>query len=541
MKKTVLFICFLLITSIVIALPSCDMISNDNKNAFTDYSISKQTVYDENGIKVTVLGAAIDENGNPGLKIQAKNNTSRPVNICVTGFAINNISFIQSSYAGPNADMDAVLNPGKSAKDIICFDAQTLGEIGVTSLQSFSLYIFAYYSQSEEYEEYDEDDVQTVDFETKVVTVKTNLYGTDTQPLTLNGSVIYNENGVRLTVNHSGKKTANGVDDIYFALENISNELNVSANITDFEVYNEQNERIRLEYVPSADEPIILGEPNLNETLNSLDENLRSGISTGHVAVTSAPYMENAMLQSNLNDISKMRFRFTLSFTDPNAVSDSITETPSMSITNYELPYGEYAQTVEIDFSKKTVDTVWKYDPENIAHEEYTVDNGNGNIGETVIFDEQGLKITVLSMTDNKEGVGLRIENNSDDTVGIYFDDTVVNGIDINNEAWLYWNYGGDYGGDKYGFGLCDLSCIAPGDHIETKYTPARIETENDTNISASLGQYEFKKITGELQTLSFRLVIAYQESGDWFDTYHSSLRHRTAKTINITIDGESE
>ena len=489
------------------------------------------------------------------MKLRAESNNALHVSVLINGNKINDVSYSSTFSAAKHgtAGFNAELNNGDSTEGIISFDKQTLVEVGIESIKSFDLsmqvaidkqdsYDFSAEAMTSFYPSYSSEETvpaqesdTTADFifgimpedviQVEVVpniipvNIKTSLYDETKQDLNLDGIVLYNENGIRFTVNKSSNKTVDGINDLYFALENISNPSNIWAQITDFEVYDSDNKLIH----PIAGDPILdefgmTGEDPI-EILYS-----ESGLYAGQAAISPAIWLEEALLDTGFTDIDKLRFTFMLTLPEAYAENgDSV------------LDIGAYTQTVEVDFSKKTIDTLWKYDPSNIPTEEYVIDNGDGSLGEKIIFDGEGLKITVLSLTDDKEGIGIRIENSSKKAFGIYFDDTVVNGIDIGNEDAMY-GYG------LYNlYGLCDLSNVKPGDYIETAYSPALIEAKTNTGNVTSSGNgsytvfFDKDTVTGELQTLSFRLIISDAPS----DIYNLSVR--ASKNISITINGESE
>ena len=142
-------------------------------------SIEEQVLLDQEGIKITALEMVDDSIWGKGIKVLIDNNSDKSVVVGLDALIVNNY-MISDLFASHIA-------PGKSAYETIYISSSALEQAGINNIGQVELYFNIYDSDSYE-------DI----FEADVVTIHTSAYDNMDVDISVEGSELVNQDGIRI-------------------------------------------------------------------------------------------------------------------------------------------------------------------------------------------------------------------------------------------------------------------------------------------------------------------------------------------------------
>ncbi|MBN1776409.1 MAG: hypothetical protein JW817_08100 [Clostridiales bacterium] len=179
-----------------------------NALGFDEIELEEQTIVDKDGIVITVISFENDEFYGPIINVQIENNTEQNQVMSVYGMKVNGIAIDGSLYCE--------VSTGKKANAEIYLDGADLEVSGISTIKDLEIV----------FEGYDSDSYDTL-FMSDAVTFSTNADESFVQTVDDSGTVVYDENGIRVVMKETIEIDEFG--DPYFVL--------FVENDTDAEIY----------------------------------------------------------------------------------------------------------------------------------------------------------------------------------------------------------------------------------------------------------------------------------------------------------------
>lgn len=171
---------------------------------FDEISIDEQVIVDQDGIVVTVKSIENDEFYGPTINVQIENASENNLSMSVDTLTVNGIAIDASLYCDVAA--------GKMANTEIYMDSDDLAISGITTIKDIEL----------AFEGYDPDTYDTL-FMSDVAAFSTNADVTFVQKIDDSGSVVYDNNGIRIIMKDGVNVDEYGDTYFVFYVENNSN------------------------------------------------------------------------------------------------------------------------------------------------------------------------------------------------------------------------------------------------------------------------------------------------------------------------------
>lgn len=185
--------------------------SNDSKE-ITDISIKEQTVYEGNGIKVTVTGIDFEDFFGPSITVLIENNSAKNITIQSRSCSVNGL-MVDTMFS---SDVAA----GKKANDSITLSSSDLEISSITTIKDieFALHIF------------DADSWDNI-VDTEPIVLRTSADATYVQEYDDSGFIAYDGNGIKVVVKKLNSSDSFWGSDVYLYIENNTNkDITVQAN-----------------------------------------------------------------------------------------------------------------------------------------------------------------------------------------------------------------------------------------------------------------------------------------------------------------------
>lgn len=150
-----------------------------SEEAASDLSIEQQTIFDQDGITISVTGITEDSLFGPELNLLIENNSDKNITVQARKSAINGYMI--------SATMSSDVASGKKANDTLSFSSSELDTCGIDTIASieFSLHIF------------DPDTFDTL-YDSDLINLNTNMAEGFNQNYDSSGETIYDENGIKI-------------------------------------------------------------------------------------------------------------------------------------------------------------------------------------------------------------------------------------------------------------------------------------------------------------------------------------------------------
>lgn len=172
-------------------------------------TVSQQVIYDKDGYKATVTGLKKEEDGDVKLNLLLENTTATDIT-----FQVRNVS-INGYMIDPTFSCDVAA--GKKANDGIYFPSWKMDDYAFTKIADFE-FSFRIFS-----------DDDSVDVDTELIQVKTSAADTYQYIFDDKGSVVYNDNGVKIVYKKIDSSDSYDTNVVLFVENNTDNFLTLQS------------------------------------------------------------------------------------------------------------------------------------------------------------------------------------------------------------------------------------------------------------------------------------------------------------------------
>jgi hypothetical protein len=241
-----------------------------------DVTVDEQVLYDQNGLKITLESLDFDGWWGPELSLLLENNTDTSVNVQAMGVSVNGAMI--------DGYLSCDLAAGKKAYDAIELSDTDLDISGIDVIGEIEFYFNVYDSET-----------WATLYDTDTIIVQTSAAGTFTQSFDTSGTVLMDQDGVRVTYQRLDTAESSWGADIYVFVENNSGR-NVTVQVWDASV----NGFMLYPY-------------------------FSSGVQDGKVAYDMISFMQSDLDENKITDIQTVEFSFHVyDFDNWDTIIDSV-------------------------------------------------------------------------------------------------------------------------------------------------------------------------------------------------------------------------
>lgn len=248
--------------------------SETSEEVAADLSVEQQTIFDQDGITVSVTGITEDSLFGPELNLLIENNSEKNITVQARKSAINGYMI--------SSTMSSDVASGKKANDTLSFSSSELETCGIDTIANieFSLHIF------------DPDTFDTL-YDSDLIKLNTNMAEGFSQTYDNSGETLYDENGIKIV--YKGLSTDGsilGPEVIFYAENNTDQVITIQARDTSVNGF-------------------------------MIDPSLSTEITPGNRAVSGMTFLSSQLEENNIADFETVETSFHIFDDNYNTIVDT--------------------------------------------------------------------------------------------------------------------------------------------------------------------------------------------------------------------------